>query len=155
ADLETICLKCLQKEPSKRYSSALALAEDLQRFLENRPIQARRIRFPERCWKWAKRRPAVAALLAILAAIVGVSLAALTGLWASAENQRDLAQTREQEATEQRSEAERQKTRAETSYNLARGALDKIVRLKDEPRFQQGPLEDIRRSILTAEAGFY
>jgi serine/threonine protein kinase len=58
-DLETICLKCLQKEPRKRYATAEALADDLRRFLDGQPIQARAIGVWERGLKWAKRRPAL------------------------------------------------------------------------------------------------
>jgi WD40 repeat protein len=75
-DLETICLKCLAKEPRKRYGSAAALAEDLRRFQEARPIVARPTPAWERALKWARRRPAAAALLAA----GGVAALALVGL---------------------------------------------------------------------------
>jgi tRNA A-37 threonylcarbamoyl transferase component Bud32 len=74
-DLETICLKCLRKEPARRYASAEALAEDLAAFREGRPIRARPAGVLERAVKWAKRRPALAAALA-------VTMLALAGLGA-------------------------------------------------------------------------
>ncbi len=61
-DLETICLKCLAKEPAKRYATALALADDLERFGADRPIHARRTPLWERGLKWARRRPVVTSL---------------------------------------------------------------------------------------------
>src|SRR5262249_2717141 len=75
-DLETICLKCLQKEPAKRYPSAAALADDLERFRQHRPIVARPAGRGERAVKWARRSPAAATLL--VAILLGI-LAALSG----------------------------------------------------------------------------
>jgi WD40 repeat protein/serine/threonine protein kinase len=76
-DLETICLKCLEKDPRKRYASAQALAEDLRCFLDGRPILARPIGPLGRMLKWSRRNPATAALSAITAAIAVVSAAVL------------------------------------------------------------------------------
>jgi WD40 repeat protein/tRNA A-37 threonylcarbamoyl transferase component Bud32 len=75
ADLETICLTCLHKEPGRRYASALALADDLQRFQAGEPIRARPVSRRQRLAKWVKRRPAQAALLAVS----GLALALLVG----------------------------------------------------------------------------
>ncbi len=75
-NLETICLKCLHKEPARRYESALALAEDLGRYLRNEPIKARRISTWERGAKWAKRRPIAAMFLAMIVAAVPIAFVA-------------------------------------------------------------------------------
>jgi WD40 repeat protein len=79
-DLDTICRKCLQKEPHKRYASAEALAEDLRRFLQGEPIRACRVSAWEKTWSWIKRRPALAGLVAAVAvavlALVGIVFAA-------------------------------------------------------------------------------
>jgi serine/threonine-protein kinase len=71
-NLETICLKCLDKDPAKRYGSGEALAEELDRWLQGEPIRARRTPVVLRAWKWARRRPAGAALLGtgLVAAVV-------------------------------------------------------------------------------------
>jgi WD40 repeat protein/serine/threonine protein kinase len=97
-DLETICLKCLEKEPRKRYASALALAVDLHRFRKHEPIHARPTPFWERGWKWARRRPAVATLAALLVLSIWVGLALVTRLWLRAEGQRGFAEQQRREA---------------------------------------------------------
>jgi hypothetical protein len=97
-DAETICLKCLQKEPHKRYPSALALAEDLQRFGEGRPIAARPITAWGRAVKWARRRPAVAALLLAIVAVTFLGLAGTSWQWREAEKRRLEAEARRSEA---------------------------------------------------------
>lgn len=66
-DLETLCLKCLEKDPVRRYGSAEALAEELERYLAGEPIQARRTGRLPRAWRWCRRHPALAGLLATVA----------------------------------------------------------------------------------------
>jgi serine/threonine protein kinase len=78
-DLETICLKCLHKEPKRRYGSARALAEDLRRFRNGEAILARSTTWLERSWRWCRRHPSQAALLGLLGLFIVAVLAGL--LW--------------------------------------------------------------------------
>jgi WD40 repeat protein len=155
-DLETICQKCLQKDPARRYATALDLAADLLRFREGRPIHARPVGVAERAYKWARRHPLTAGLvLALLAVSVlgfaGVSATLVFALakWKEAESQRDLAnaqtclteEARRQEA-EQRNLAEQarqqeaeQRNRAETTT-----AFTRVARAQSEWRLSNLPV---------------
>jgi len=101
-DLETICLKCLEKDRRRRYGSAAALGDDLRRYLDGEPIVARPVTAWERGWKWARRRPVVAGLAAalMLATILGV--AGIVWQWRKAEANFARAETNLAEANLQR-----------------------------------------------------
>jgi WD40 repeat protein/serine/threonine protein kinase len=122
-DLETICLKCLEKDPRRRYDSAAALAEDVRRFLAGEPILARPTSRWQLAWKWARRKPAAAALMV-------VSLAALTGLlagglWYQGRLQQslfDIGRERD-EADRARAQTERERREAEEQRDEARQNL--------------------------------
>jgi serine/threonine protein kinase len=98
-DLETICLKCLHKEPSRRFGSALDLADDLQRFRKGEPVRARPAGLPERLGRWCRRNPVPAGLAAALLVTALASFGVIIALWRHAEHQRGLAVQNLQDAT--------------------------------------------------------
>jgi hypothetical protein len=101
-DLETICLKCLKKDPAKRYESAQELADDLDRFLNGEPIHARPVSAGERACLWVKRRPALAGMIVLGVLLLTGTFAWVLQQWQKAENAR-LAevQRRKEERLEQ------------------------------------------------------
>jgi serine/threonine-protein kinase len=154
-DLETICLKCLQKDPNKRYGTAGLLAEDLRRFLSGDPILARPISGPERLWRWCKRNPklalSAATIALLLLAVTGISTGAYFRISAEkaateeqrrfAENQRALAQQAEKKATEQAKIAGEQRALAlNTLYNV-------ITRFEETLRDKQ-EMSGLRKELI-------
>jgi WD40 repeat protein len=122
-DLVTICLKCLEKEPARRYASALELADDLRRYLANEPIRAKAVSTTEWVVKWARRRPAIATLAAMLAAVTVLGFAGMFALWVRAETGRTTAVAERSKAESARSAAER--ARSETAAAL--GAAERSL----------------------------
>jgi WD40 repeat protein len=112
-DLETICLKCLQKEPERRYASARELADDLGRFGRGEPVAARPVGSAERLAKWVRRRPALAALFLVSAVAVVSLIGIAAGWWYVQQRERvlDLQTIAREEAETRKAEAEgREKT---------------------------------------------
>ena len=122
-DLETICLKCLSKEPARRYASAEALAEDLRRFLADEPVQARPVGRLERAVKWARRRPTAAALLGVTV----LALVALVVLSANLVVARSDADEKRKDAEQQKGIAVAQKQEAQREAAKAEKASDYLV----------------------------
>jgi tetratricopeptide (TPR) repeat protein len=145
-DLETICLKCLNKAPAQRYASALDLAGDLRRFLDGEPVLARPVPGWQRLLKWARRRPAQAALagslvLAILACVAG---AVFYGLY---ENQvaESLQKQIERGQTVQASWAQAQKAESQGRLEEAAEKLDRALAILDADPDSADP--ELRRRL--------
>ncbi|MBI4612424.1 MAG: serine/threonine protein kinase [Planctomycetes bacterium] len=151
-DLETILVKATAREPERRYPSASELAADLQRFLEGRPVLARRMGAALRLWRWCRRNRAVALLLgavfslAILVAVVASAGYVETSRALERESGERARATRERERAEgERERAEAERSRAEANLRLALAAFDEIfaqVDLGEPARFQAGTLSE-------------
>jgi len=140
-DLETIALKCMAKEPARRYATAAALTEDLRRYLDGRPILARPIGRVERTWRWAKRNPRVASLSAAVLVLLsclafgGITTAIALGAQKRAE-------------TEARQQAEKSAEAARRNRDAALDAFDKLIFEVQEQLRDQPALDQLRKSLL-------
>jgi len=151
-ELETIVLKALGKEPAERYSSARELAEDLQRFLEQRPVLAQRPTSAERLRKLARRHPSLvgAGLLVLVLLTVGslVSVILIRG-----EQERTIKEHHRAEEAYQR---ERQRAEeAEARFRLARRSVDEMFRISQEELADRPGLEGMRKRLLWSVLSYY
>jgi serine/threonine protein kinase len=164
--LETIVLKALAKSPADRYGTAQELADDLQRFLDDKPILARRPTLPERAARWARRhRPVVAsALVLLLMAVVGLAVTTVAvsreqaATEAAYERERQQAKRAEESfrlAQEQRARAEENFRRAEQSFRQAWAAVDLFTHIGEEELADLSFLQGMRRRLLEASLGYY
>ncbi|HYT89453.1 MAG TPA: bifunctional serine/threonine-protein kinase/formylglycine-generating enzyme family protein [Gemmataceae bacterium] len=169
-DLETICLKCLRKEPEKRYASAAELADDLVRYQQGEPILARPVGRIERAVKWVRRNPVVtgAAVAVVLALALGTTVSYLKYL--DAEQQRGIAEGKEREARQEADKAKKARAFLVSIFEFsdahglrgtmtARQILDDAEKripekFADQPELQKELLADVERVFakITANA---
>jgi serine/threonine-protein kinase len=162
-DLETIVLKAIAKVPDHRYESAAEMAEDLRRYLEGRPIVARRISPVERVVRWSRRDPDLAAWMATVLLILLLSSVGMALLWRSAENQRrradkllELSETRRRETEKSRDEAQRYRAEAEAHFTKARAAVDELLTRVSESQLLNVPgLQPLRKDLLLSAMAYY
>ena len=133
-DLETICLKCLERDPAKRFSSALELAEELGRFSSGEPIRSRPISRLERTWRWCQRRPAIAGLLSGLFLSLTLGLIGVSFFWRQAVQNARQAEENAQQAKSNELQAERNALQAEQNAQRAEQNAQRAERNAAETR---------------------
>ncbi len=167
-DLETICLKCLEKEPRRRYSSAHEVAVDLDNWLQSRPITARRVGPVERAWLWCKRKPIVAAsaVSVVLAVVIGTAAVIAVQTRANrllAKKNIDLNQANEQ-VVRVNAELKSSNILLDQQRVLAMDretqAIDAVKKFRDavanEPELKNNPaLEFLRKRLLKEPLTFF
>jgi serine/threonine protein kinase/tetratricopeptide (TPR) repeat protein len=154
-DLETVCLKCLEKNPHRRYRTAAALAEDLHRFAAGEPIHGRPTPPLERVRRWCRRQPLLAGSLAALAIVIPAAFALVAWQWQRAERNARESQLHEAAARREQEASQRNFQLAEERFRLADDLVDEFcVRLSEE-RLKHLPGTQALRKDLLERAGRY
>jgi hypothetical protein len=151
-DLETITLKCLEKEPAKRYASCQELSDDLRHWLDGLPIRAHRLRLPVRVWRWAKRKPALASSLAALALLVAIGVPVtlkLAGRAEKSEQQLGQKETEVQALGKEKSELS-QKVKIKTEEAKAAEVKKRAAGLRE---YRRDYLTDMGEAQLAWQSG--
>jgi WD40 repeat protein len=150
-DLETICLKCLDKDPAKRYGSAEALADDLERWLHGEPVRARRASVGRRVWKWCRRNPGwTAFIFALCAGLITQSVFQATSKAQLAE-ERNKALAQKKEADDLRDEADKKRLEEQQLRKQAQEALDRLYYNQINVAFQSWQGNRIGAAELTLD----
>jgi serine/threonine protein kinase len=152
AELETIALKALRKEPADRYATAQQMADDLQRFLDGRPILARPPTVSERLRTWSRRHPAL-----VGSGIVALILVTVASLVSTALIRREQRKTQvEQQNAEAAYRREHQRAdEAEARFRLARRAVDELIRASEQELGHRPGMEGLRKRLLTSALASY
>jgi serine/threonine protein kinase len=127
-DLETIVIKAIDKDPKRRYQSADEIGEDLQRFVNDEPIKARRIGSVERLGRWCRRNPAVAGLLTVVLLLIAAGVTTSTLLAVAATQEAATARQREADAKRSKAAARQREADARRSKADAVAARDRLAR---------------------------
>jgi serine/threonine-protein kinase len=155
-DLETICLKCLEKDAARRYQSAADLADDLERWLRGEPIRGRRTGPVERLWRWCRRRPLAASLAAALVLSLTAGAVLVTWQWQRAESLLADAEEARERAEKQSRVAEQERLRADEGFREAHAAVnDFCTRVSEGKMRDVAGLQPVRRELLVAALAYY
>ena len=162
-DLETIIHKAIEADPSRRYQSAEMLADDLERFLDGRPIRARRIGVAGRSWRWSRRNPTIAAAAITLLVTISVAFTLIAGsrhrameALTDARSQRKTAELRRLDAEQARQLAEERADNDRRNFRWAKRTVDRyLTEVSEDPLLKAHGMEQLRKRLLETARQFY